>query len=97
MFTSSFVLSELASLLSKRAGASFAVARLKSIYNSSFFTIIHTNVVHDLLALEVMEKYSDLPLSFTDASSLVLMREYAIEKVFSFDNDFRVAGYQIFE
>jgi len=97
LITSSYVINELASLLSKRAGPVFAVARLRAIYNSVFFTIIHSNLLNDHRALDTMEEYSDLPLSFTDASSIILMKEYGIEHIFSYDNDFRIVGLGIFE
>lgn len=39
-------------------------------------------------ALRVLESYEDKPFSFTDATSVALVRQRAIERILSFDGDF---------
>jgi predicted nucleic acid-binding protein len=41
-----------------------------------------------VLALALMEKFSDQTLSYEDAVSVALMRRFGIEKIFSFDKHF---------
>lgn len=40
------------------------------------------------LALDAFDRYRDHPLSFTDATTVALMDEHAIDHLLSFDDDF---------
>lgn len=43
-------------------------------------------------AWEVLEKFSDHKLSFTDATSIAIMKRYAIPKILTLDSDFAKIG-----
>ncbi len=38
----------------------------------------------------LLEKYSDLPIDFADATLIILAEELSTDLVFTFDNDFRI-------
>ncbi len=46
-----------------------------------------------MAALGTLEKYSDQRLTFTDCLSFGAMKARRIERVFGFDEDFRIAGF----
>ena len=93
--TSNFVLDEVFTLLGRRAGHSFAAQRAKNIYASKTLTILRPNQEDELKALSHFIKYADQFISFTDATSFVLMRREKIKRVFSFDKHFQWAGFRI--
>jgi uncharacterized protein len=95
LFTSSFVLDETFTLLGRRASYSFASERAIAIYNSKVLTIVRPSLEDELAALEVFTKYADQRVSFTDALSFALMRKQGISRVFSFDQHFQYAGFEL--
>lgn len=95
LFTSNFVLDETFSLLGRRAGYQFAAQRAMAIFSSDAFTILRPDKSHELAALRYFERYSDQMVSFTDCISFVLMKEYKIKRVFTFDKHFELAGFQV--
>lgn len=46
-------------------------------------------------AYRVLEKYADHPLSFTDATSIAIMKRYAIPKILTLDSDFAKIGISV--
>jgi len=94
--TSNFVLDETFTLLSRRAGYSFAAQRAKNIYASETLSILRPSRVDELKAIGFFEKYSDQHLSFTDCVSFVLMKSEKIKRVFTFDHHFQLEGFQIY-
>ena len=92
--TSSFVLSELFTLLSRRAGYGFAAGRARSIYRSAALTILRPDEDDEMKALAYFEKFADQGVSFTDAVSFALMRRHRIRRVFTFDRHFALAGFE---
>ena len=95
IFTSNFVLDETITLLGRWADSSFAAARARSIFNSASITILRPGKYDELEALKLFEKYADQSVSYTDCVSFVMMRANKIERVFSFDRHFEVAGFTI--
>ncbi|MBI4586868.1 MAG: type II toxin-antitoxin system VapC family toxin [Planctomycetes bacterium] len=45
-------------------------------------------------AWSLFKKYKDKKLSFTDCTSLALMKKYGLDEIFSFDDDFEKLGYR---
>ena len=93
--TSNFVLDETFTLLGRRAGYSFAVQRAKNIYASKAFTIYRPDRDDEIKALQFFSKYADQQVSFTDCISFVLMKRGKINRVFSFDRHFELAGFHL--
>ena len=94
-FTSNFVLDETFTLLGRRAGYKFASQRARNIYLSDTISILRPTKEDELKAIDLFEKYSNLEVSYTDCISFVLMSRNRIERVFSFDKHFELAGYKI--
>ncbi len=91
--TTSFVLDETVTLLARRAGASFAAERARAMLTSGRLTIVRPTSDDELVALEMLEKFADKQLSFTDCLSFVLMRARGVRRAFAFDRHFREAGF----
>jgi predicted nucleic acid-binding protein len=95
LFTSNFVLDETFTLLGRRAGYSFAAARARAILSSSTIMILRPTKYDELEALKLFEKYADQSVSYTDCISFILMRSNKLERVFTFDSHFGMAGFAI--
>ena len=93
-FTSSFVLSETFTLLGRRAGYEFAAERARNIYASERLTLLRPTREDEVEAVELLEKFADQKVSFTDCVSFVLMRRNKLRRVFSFDAHFERAGFE---
>ncbi len=94
IFTSNFILDELATLLGRRADYQFAALRLKSIYSSASINIWRPDTDNELQALKWFTKYADQKVSFTDCLLFTMMSNAKIQKVFTFDKYFDLAGFE---
>lgn len=95
-FTSNFVLDEFFTLLGRRAGGAFAAERARRVYASRALTILRPGEEDEHEAIELLAKFADQEVSFTDCVSFVLMRRRGLKRVFGFDGDFRAAGFETF-
>ena len=95
LFTSNFVLDETFTLLGRRAGYAFAAARARAILSSSAITILRPAKYDEIEAVKLFEKYADQSVSYTDCISFVLMSSNKIERAFTFDSHFGMAGFTI--
>lgn len=95
LFTSNFVLDETFTLLGRRTGYAFAAARARAILSSTAFTILRPSKYDEIEAVKLFEKFADQSVSYTECISFVLMRSNKIERVFTFDKHFRMAGFTI--
>lgn len=93
--TSSLVLNELVTLLCRRAGAAFAAETGRRILGSSALKVFRPALKEEAAALDLLEKFGDHSLSFTDAASFVLMRQAKIGRVFGFDRHFTAGGFEL--
>jgi predicted nucleic acid-binding protein len=94
-FTSNFVLNETFTLLGRQAGYDFAVQRARNVYASQALTICRAYREDEISALQFFRKYTDQTVSFTDCISMVLMKRERINRVFSFDRHFKLAGFHL--
>jgi predicted nucleic acid-binding protein len=94
-FTTNFVLTEVFTLLGRRAGNKFAADRALNIYASRVIKIMRPGRKAEVKAIDTFEKYADQKISFTDCISFVLMKQEGIKRAFSFDFHFRLAGYNV--
>jgi len=95
LFTSNFVLDETFTLLGQRAGYAFAAARARAILSSSAITILRAAKYDEIEAVKLFEKYADQSVSYTDCISFILMSSNKIERAFTFDSHFGMAGFTI--
>ncbi len=93
LHTSNYVLNEVITRLRFTAGVRIAVEFAESIQGSRLYTIHPIDQRIETLALAVLKKYADHPLSFTDCTTIVLMEQLRLTRIFAFDEDFRKVGY----
>jgi predicted nucleic acid-binding protein len=97
LLTSSLVLSELHRLLLFRAGIRAAAAALDKIDASRNVTVKHTDTKTHQAARAWLAKLGDQAITYTDATSFALMAEHRCRAVLSFDKDFVIAGFTLWE
>jgi predicted nucleic acid-binding protein len=95
LFTSNHVLGETLTLLARRAGYAFAAERAEAIYASPALEILYDDNSVDADAIQVLRKYADHSVSFTDCVSFVLMKRHRIRAAFTFDRHFLLAGLEV--
>jgi uncharacterized protein len=93
--TSNFVLDETLTLLARRADYRFAAERGRRIYASEALRIFRADEAVEKRALGLFEKFADQNVSFTDCVSFALMSQHAIERAFTFDRHFALAGFEV--
>jgi uncharacterized protein len=93
--TTIHVLDETLTLLARRAGNRFAADRARALFASRELEIIRSDRDDELRAIDLLQRFADQFLSFTDCLSFVVMKHSGITKVFSFDRHFRLAGFEL--
>lgn len=97
LYTSRYVLSELATRLQRapNVGHAGAVDALTTIRESNTFNVESIGDATFVDACNEFARYDDHRISFVDQTSAVLAREHDIECVFAFDSDFRTLGFTV--
>lgn len=98
LITSDAALSETFTRLRYDAGTG-AVRRFRSAIESEVLagrlTIRFGNAALHAAALDIMDAYSDIVLSYPDCVGVAVAREVRTDVVFGFDNDFRILGFEL--
>ena len=95
IFTSRYVLSEMATLILYKVGHSEAVAALENVRTSSTFNILPVSAgIFDAACTE-FDRYDDQNISMVDHLSAVLAEDHDVEHIFAFDSDFRTLGFSL--
>lgn len=94
-YTSNFVIDETLTLLARRTDYDYAQQKGIIIYSSTFLSILRPEHDDEMKALELMKKYADQEVSFTDCVSFVLMKKHKIARVFAYDRHFLDAGFTL--
>jgi predicted nucleic acid-binding protein len=94
LVTSNFILDETFTILARRAGYGFAAQKARLVYASQGFLILRPAEDHELAALDWFEKFADQKVNFTDCVSFALMQAFRIQRAFTFDRHFRLAGFE---
>lgn len=93
LYTSSYVLAELAGLLTKRDGVPAAVTALRQVRNSPRVEVLYPGEGAFDAAILEFDRYDDTAISLVDHLSGVLADDRDVEYVFTFDeDDFRAVG-----
>jgi predicted nucleic acid-binding protein len=95
LVTSNFVLDETFTLLGRYANYPFTAERARVIYASKALRVLRPGFEDELAALELFTNYADQGVSFTDATSFVLMQRRGVTRAFSFDRHFAYAGFEL--
>lgn len=96
LFTSRYVLSELATLMLRKVGHRAAVNALTTIQEAASFNVLPVGGGPFDRTCEQFAQYDDQQISFVDHSSAVLADDHGIDHVFTFDrSDFRTLGFTV--
>lgn len=96
LYTSTYVLDELATLLVRRSTHANATDALESIRASPAFSILHPDSTDFDEACGQFARYDDHEIEFTDHVSGVLATDRTVGHVFTFDpDDFRTLGFTV--
>lgn len=96
LFTSRYILSELATLMLRKVGHRGAVNALTTIREADSFNVLPIGGGAFDRTCEQFAQYDDQQISFVDHSSAVLAGDRGIEHIFTFDrSDFRTLGFTV--
>ncbi len=96
LFTSRYVLSELATLMLRKVSHRAAVNALETIRKASSFNVLSVGGNAFDRSCEQFAEYDDQQISFVDHSSAVLAADCGIEHVFTFDRrDFHTLDFTV--
>jgi uncharacterized protein len=96
IYSSEHILDETATLIARRAGYDIASEWLHRHLKSKLIAWLSTRETDLFEATNLMKKYSDQKISFTDCLSFVLMKREGCKTVFTFDKHFQRAGFNLF-
>ncbi|MHB8620599.1 MAG: type II toxin-antitoxin system VapC family toxin [Chloroflexota bacterium] len=94
LVVTNYVAGETYTLLRVRRGADAGLAFLRRLRATPAVSKIRVEEGWEHAAEELLEKYRDHQLSYTDATSFVAMRQLGLSEVMTFDGDFSAAGFQ---
>jgi predicted nucleic acid-binding protein len=97
LFTSNLVLAEVQRLLLFRAGPRPAAAALAQISASPSVELLFPDLPIHRDAQAWLAKFADQVISYTDASSFALMKAHRCEAALTFDRDFALAGFPLWQ
>lgn len=92
LITSTYVLDELFTRCLYRAGSyggKLAINLIREIVDSNELTILEVDSQIFKKAEDIFLKFSDHKISFTDATSYVLYKDFSLDEVFTLDDDFK--------
>lgn len=95
LHTTAPALEESFTLMRRRAGYDTASRVVDSLRRSDFVTIHFIDRDFDADIWKKLETLRGIPLSYVDASLIVLGERLRIRRIFTFDEDFREAGLEV--
>lgn len=95
LYTSGYVLSELATLTLRKKGHAAAVRAIERATDPANVTVLHPDAATFGTVREEFARYDDQQISFVDHTSGVLAAARDIDRVFAFDSDFRTLGFTV--
>lgn len=97
-FTSDYILDELFTRLLYDFGK-HATTRVINLLNKSVaneeIKLFQVDQTVFQKAITLMLKYADQKISFTDATSIVLYKTFAVDEMFTLDSDFKKVGLKV--
>ncbi|MGP8072305.1 MAG: type II toxin-antitoxin system VapC family toxin [Thermoplasmata archaeon] len=94
LLTSDYALDETLTLMRKRSGGEATREFVGNLTDSLSLQQIWVTPAHYSAALEMFLGQGTRSWSFTDCTSFAIMRELGVREAFTFDGDFRQAGFQ---
>ncbi|MGH2633428.1 MAG: type II toxin-antitoxin system VapC family toxin [Tepidiformaceae bacterium] len=93
--TTSMVVGETYTLLNDRHGYGLATRWIDALRASGLTEVVHFSARQETAIWETLRTFTGIPLSYQDASLIVLGRIMGVRDVFTFDSDFRQAGLNV--
>jgi predicted nucleic acid-binding protein len=93
--TTNLVIAETYILIRRAMGHREAITFLENIAASPRVMNVFSDRILEERAENILCKYQDQDFSYTDAVSFAVMEQYALEKAFSFDQHFVIAGFTL--
>ncbi len=97
LFTSDYVFDETVTLTMARGNHAHSVVAGRAILESSVVKMIPIAPDYLESSWALYQKLADKRFSFTDATSLTVMRSLGISKIFGYDREFVKAGVQLIQ
>jgi predicted nucleic acid-binding protein len=94
-FTSTMVVNETISLLQARGFFSAAIAFLREVRASQEVSIVYPDAAMQGDGWDLFARWGPAGANAIDCVSFAVMRKLAIRKAFTFDEHFRIAGFDI--
>ncbi len=91
--TTNLVIAETYTLIRRALGHQAAITFLENIAASPRVIKVYSDNILEEKAENILRKYQDQNFSYTDAVSFAVMKQYVIQKAFSFDQHFVTAGF----
>jgi predicted nucleic acid-binding protein len=91
--TTNLVIAETYTLIRRALGHQAAITFLENIAASPRVIKVCSDNILEEKAEKMLRKYQDQNFSYTDAVSFAVMKQYVIQKAFSFDQHFVTAGF----
>jgi len=96
VITTNLVIAEMHGLLVRRRGAVHGLTLLDLVHDDPSYEVIHADRALEARATDDwLRRFSDTPLSLTDAVSFQVMREGGLHDAFTLDQHFEVVGYRM--
>lgn len=92
LFTSDYVLDELLTWFSAKQTKAYLeklIHALQTMQGSGEIRVFNTDSAIFKKAQEVLLKFSDHKISFTDATTYVLYKDFSLDEIFTLDDDFK--------
>lgn len=89
------VLAEYIDGVTKRIGKEKAIEELDSILNSKLLVIEPLSEADWNKAFNCFRKYRDKQIDLTDCLSFAIMERLGLKSAFTFDNDFKIHGFEV--
>src|SRR5436190_12644694 len=97
LFTTNLVLAEVHRLILFRAGPAAASAALARVDDSALVAVTYARHAHHQAARAWLARLSDQKITYTDATSFAVMDAERCGVAMSFDRDFWVAGFELWQ
>ena len=93
--TTSIVLGEMYTFIQRRRGFAPALRWVRAASQSGLVDVIHLDEAQERAIWQTLERLAGIPLSYADASLVLLAQLTGIDTIFTFDEDFRDAGLKV--
>jgi len=95
LYTSDYVLDETITTVLVRGNHKQSILAGQAILTSKIVKIVYVNPDYLRSTWDLYQKYNDKKFSFTDVSSLSIMKNLGITKAFAFDRELSQAGIEL--